>query len=412
LIRTVFYKICIIFLIATALYACRTEPPAVLSVTTPRLILLYVTCTLNKDYLSPYNDKIVFTPHIDRFSREAAVFSNHQVESGLSGTSFASIYTGVQADQHGVFSHPQRLDTDLYMIFESFADAGYDTFHWAKHPMVAKPKLNYSQGVDTDNIIKKILTKNDKRFRAVLERIQTDKNYRALVVASFTVTHGPYKPDHLQNFRDKYPKEAEGITPKEVEKYYRIFEKNYFHLQTNFTETVKKLKLTEKDITRLAAVVDIIYKSRVNFLDSHFGGIVNVIKKYDIKDESLVVFTADHGETLYQEERPFKWTHGPDLAPEVINVPFIIRGQHDIIPARKIDDVTRSIDIYPSLAGLSSIQLPDKYEIQGIDLSQAMCGNEGFPKIRAYSHSTLRHGSFFESDLIDNIRASLRAGDN
>ncbi len=50
----------------------------------PRFVLLYATCTLNKDYLQPYNETRL-TPSLAAFSKESAVFTNHQTESGLSG---------------------------------------------------------------------------------------------------------------------------------------------------------------------------------------------------------------------------------------------------------------------------------------------------------------------------------------
>jgi len=98
--------------LAACLCACRAGSPE-----PPRLVVLYATCTVNKDYLSPYNEEVVFTPNFARFGRGAAVLTSHQTESGVSGTAFASIYAGVQADRHGVFKHPKELDNDLYLMF-------------------------------------------------------------------------------------------------------------------------------------------------------------------------------------------------------------------------------------------------------------------------------------------------------
>jgi len=400
-----FARICGFALLAACLYSCRADQPE-----PPRLVVLYATCTVNKDYLSPYNEEVVFTPNLADFGREAAVFLSHQTESGVSGTAFASIYSGVQADRHGVFKHPQKLDDDLYLIFEAFADAGYDTFYWAGHPM-SRPELNYSQDVDPENIVQGPLRGHDKRFHAVLDRLRSDEGYRALVVTSFSVTHGPWELDNIEEFRRQYPAENEAITQRRLKKYHRLFKENYVAFQTRFDETVERLELSEGEVTVLADVLDLVYKSRVHLLDTYFGGVRDVVDEYGFADDSLVVFTADHGETLDNDDRLFKWTHGPDLAPEVINVPLMIKGHQDLIPARQIDDVTRSIDVYPSLAGMSAIQLPPEAGIQGIDLSRPLRGEEEFPAIRAYSHGTLRQWSFFDPDLIENIWASVRVGD-
>jgi len=95
LIRKGISHICIFILLAAGLCACRAR---LQEDDSPRLVILYVTCTVNNNYLSPYNNEVTFTPNLERFSREAAVFLSHQTESGISGTSFASIFSGTQAD--------------------------------------------------------------------------------------------------------------------------------------------------------------------------------------------------------------------------------------------------------------------------------------------------------------------------
>jgi len=307
--------------------------------------------------------------------------------------------------------HPQKLSDDLYLIFEAFGDAGYETFYWARHAM-ASQRLHYNQGVDHKNTITdKNLTGRDKRFQAVLEKIRDDKNYRALVVTSFTVTHGPYKFDHVKRFRDQYPDEDNAVTLQQIKEYYKIYKDNTLLFQNHFDQAVKCLGLTAQDITVLVSAVDLVYKSRVNLLDFYFGGVLNALHRHNLEDESLVVFTADHGETLYQEDRSFKWIHGPELVPEVINVPLMIRGRKKLMPARTINEVTRSIDIYPTLAGLSSIRLPVDAGVQGIDLSQTLFGRERFPVLKAYSHGTIHPDEVFDPEHIEHISASVRDGD-
>jgi hypothetical protein len=64
-------RLCAIAMLAAFGVACEAAPP-------PRLIVLYATCTVNKDFLAPYGDGVEFTPNLGRFADEAAVFSNHR----------------------------------------------------------------------------------------------------------------------------------------------------------------------------------------------------------------------------------------------------------------------------------------------------------------------------------------------
>ncbi len=376
---------------------------------TPRLVLLYATCSLNRQYLSAHNDAVFFTPNLGRFAQEAAVFRAHATETGLSGTDFASIFAGVQADRHGVFKHPQELDDGLYLIFEAFRRAGFDTFYWGGHPMAAA-KLRYAQGVPSRNAFARPLTAGDEDFRVVLSRLRRDRSYRALVVTAFTVTHSPYRLDDARALKRDYPRETADVTDEDLVRYHRLYKNNSVPFQTRFDDTVKNLELSKRDISKLAAVVELAYEGGVHRLDGMFGAVWNLLREYRVDSDAVIAFTADHGETLYREDRPFKWTHGPDLAPEVITVPLMIRWPGVVRP-RTVDGVTRSIDVYPTLAGLARVSIPEEAGIQGQNLAPALRDGKELPRLRGLSHGTLRQWSFFVPDLIENIWAAERVGD-
>ena len=84
----------------------------------PRLVIVYATCSLGTTFLSPYHPELPLTPALQRFAEQAIVFERHQTESGQSGTAFASIFSGRQADEHGVYFHPTRLPEELLMLTE------------------------------------------------------------------------------------------------------------------------------------------------------------------------------------------------------------------------------------------------------------------------------------------------------
>ena len=117
----------------------------------PRLVVLYATCTLNKDFLSPYEPAIPYTPNLSRFASEGIVLQRHVTEDGQSGIAFASLYAGVQADRHGVYFHPRELPASLELVTEAFANGGYETFYWSGQPMAAA-ELGYAQGVPPANV--------------------------------------------------------------------------------------------------------------------------------------------------------------------------------------------------------------------------------------------------------------------
>jgi len=357
----------------------------------PRLIILYATCTVNKNYLSPYNSEIAFTPHLDAFARKSVVFDRHQTEAGQSGIAYASIFTGKQADQHGVYYHPTRLDDNLYLISEAFSDAGYETFFWSGHGMAASD-LNYGQGVREKNVSLNMLSADDEQFQKILERLKQDPDYKAFVLTNFSVTHSHYAFDQtaLPTFLEKYPDELGDLPQDQFENYGRLFLTNVFPLSLDFPKVVEANQLNQADVAKLSHTIDVMYRACVHRLDKLFGAVVSEVEDRNLTDDSLIVFTADHGELLYRENALFPWTHGFQLAPEVLNVPLMLCG--DELKPGRFEGVTRSIDVFPTLAGLCNFEVDHDQGIAGVDLTSRLRSETaaGHDDLLAYSHTSIR----------------------
>jgi arylsulfatase A-like enzyme len=363
----------------------------------PRLVVLYATCSLNRDFLSPYDPAVSYTPALERFGRDAVVFERHQTESGQSGTAFASLLSATQAAVHGVFEHPSRLSDDLYLLTEAFGDAGFDVHTWLAHPM-ASAALNYAQGVSPDHVHLNRLDAADDAFLAVLDRLHREPGYRALVVTNFTVTHGPYRDwGLLDEFCRGYPSECVALGDRnDFERHAARYTRHHIALSFDFEATAERLGLDRADLARLDDVTDLLYKLGVHHLDRLFGAVVDAIDVRGLADESLIAFTSDHGEVHVRENVVFRRTHGFQLTPEVLNVALLVRGPG--LQPRRYAGVTRSVDVFPSLAGLAGVSLA-KLEASGTDLSPALRGEEPEPSLLAFSHTALfpkrwwaRHG--------------------
>ena len=359
----------------------------------PRLVVLYVACTLNTRYLEPYNAAVDFTPNLAALARQSVVFDRHMTESAQSGIAFASLFSGAQALRHGAFWHPVRLAPNLYEISSAFADAGYDTFYWSGHPMTL-PQYGYARGVrvtyprsmsDLD-----AYTANDADFAAILDHLRADPNYRAFVQVALTITHSPYHHNvargDVARFMEEYPARAEGITAADVDRFIQMYGLNVFGLQWDTQHTIESLGLSPAEARQLSRVIELYYETSVNQLDAHFGKFVASIHDHGLLNESVIAFTSDHGEVLQQDNAIFHWTHGFQLAPEELEVPWLLLAPGRLRPHRYLR-VTRSIDVYPTLAGLSGVKLPPGAPIDGIDLSPAARREVPEPGLRAFFHT-------------------------
>lgn len=363
----------------------------------PRLVVLYGICSLNKDFLAPYDPAIPFTPNFNAFAKDAVVFDRHMTEAGQSGISFASLFSGIHAYSHGAYRHPIRIGDHLYQITEAFGDAGYDTHFWSGQRM-GSVELNYGQGVPPANAYQvgpgdlDTYTANDERFAAILQRLKDDPDYKAFVLINLTMSHSPYhsyaKPAVIEQFCRRFPNEIGDVTPEMYDKYIRIYDELRLPLQWSFESTKEKLGLDDQGVKELAATLLLAYKACIWQLDGLVGKWLHSIEQAGLLPESMISITSDHGEVLYRENADFKWTHGLQLVPEDINVAWMLRSpMHGLVPHR-YEGVTRSIDVYPTMAGLCGIRLPKDAPIEGLDLSAAVLGKEPEPDLIAFSHTT------------------------
>jgi len=103
----------------------------------------------------------------------------------------------------------------------------------------------------------------------------------------------------------------------------------------------------------------------VKLLDDSIGRILNVLKDNAIEDNTIVVFTSDHGSTMSEHNsdgkgQPYKTSAG---------VPFMIQWPEKIPTGKLIETAYSSIDFAPTLLNLLGANT-EKLELPGIDASQ------------------------------------------
>ncbi|MDH3202271.1 MAG: sulfatase-like hydrolase/transferase [Myxococcales bacterium] len=357
--------------------ACSKPPPP------PRMVMLNVYCTLGKDMLQPYDSSVEYTPNLKRFAEQGVVFERHVTETGQSGVAFASILSGEHAMRHLVYSHPTRLTDAIQTLPEAFAEAGYDTYFWERQGM-GSIALNYDQGIpENQAFARRALVESDPTFQAILKRLKDDPTYKVFIISFYSLTHSLYSRGSLDGFCQEYPGQCQGIDPENAALVYD----DPRRLTYNFPSAVEKYDLKGERLEELVGAVELIYKSRVSYTDEVFGGIVQALDQQGLAEESLIAFTADHGETLYRENSLFKWSHSFDFDPDVMNVPFIGRGP-GIVP-RRHTGASSSADVFPTLAALAGVPIKEGQATFGSDLTMSSTGCTGPPQKIVFSHTGL-----------------------
>jgi arylsulfatase A-like enzyme len=92
------------------------------------------------------------------------------------------------------------------------------------------------------------------------------------------------------------------------------------------------------------------YAARVRRVDACFGGFVEFLRRERFYDDSIIIVTADHGDSLGEGLR---WGHGFTAFPEVLRIPLVVHlpdrlASFTTDPAR----VSFTLDITPTLYAL------------------------------------------------------------
>ena len=128
-----------------------------------------------------------------------------------------------------------------------------------------------------------------------------------------------------------------------------------------------------------------LYGDCIEEIDEGVGSILAVLEELEIDDETLVIFTSDNGpwlEARHQARGPryqggradplrgakmMTWEGG-------VRVPCVMRWPGTIPEGRTSDEITSTIDLLPTLAGLVSAQLADDRTIDGVNLAGFLTG--------------------------------------
>ncbi|MFO8056984.1 MAG: sulfatase [bacterium] len=114
-----------------------------------------------------------------------------------------------------------------------------------------------------------------------------------------------------------------------------------------------------------------IYYGMTASLDWNLGRILSALDEQGLSDNTLVVFSSDHGEMFGAHGRRAKNIFYEEAA----RVPFLMRFPGRIPAGREVDACLGTVDIMPTLLGLLGLPIPG--EVEGTDLSSVAQGENG-----------------------------------
>ena len=363
-------------------------------------IILIVADTLRADYLPVYSTKApAKTPAIDAFARDAVVFKNSFSQAPWTRPSFGTLFTGRYPGLHGATGKASVMSPDEITLAEVLQSAGYYTQGFPNNRNLL-PMYGLDQGfVGYDFLAPHLYfgaSFSVERFALyeVLRRVRVALQRPRIDIAHF------YRP-------------APGVNAA-VEAWFdsRAFPaETPFFLYTHYMDPHDPYMTADQpgigyssmrlgnnpDPDLYRKPITYAYIDEIERLDAALGEFFADLKRRKLYDDSLIVFTSDHGEELYDHRG---WSHGPTLYDEVTHVPIIIkfpRGQH---AGAVNQDLARHIDLAPTMLRQAGITPPEA--MNGIPLEDGA---------GTFLNGGTRE-SFAETDFTKVVATSVRTRDH
>nr|MDO8113388.1 sulfatase-like hydrolase/transferase [Candidatus Sigynarchaeota archaeon] len=111
------------------------------------------------------------------------------------------------------------------------------------------------------------------------------------------------------------------------------------------------------------------YFGMVSLIDKYIGEIVQNLERLGLAENTIVIFTTDHGDFFGQHGLV---TKGPFHYEDLVRIPFIVRCP-ELIPANHSSDALQSlVDLPQTMLGLLGLPVPER--MTGVDQSQVWLG--------------------------------------
>jgi arylsulfatase A-like enzyme/Tfp pilus assembly protein PilF len=310
-------------------------------------VLVVTIDTLRADRVGCYGFRLAHTPRIDRLAHEGVRVTNAIASAPITAPSHASILTGLYPPAHGVRDNGAfRLADDVVTLPERLHARGWATQAFVS-AAVLDHRYNLAQGFDAYD--DRLWSEDDPLLFMIRER------------------PGARTADRALEWIRKRPRGRP------------------FFLWVHLFDPHQPYQAPPAQ----QALAPTPYDAEVAAADAHVGRILDGLARAGVLDDTLVVVTADHGESLGEHgER----THGVFVYESTVHVPLVLRWPRVLPRGRVYRGPVRSIDIAPTI--LSALGVRIDPPVQGVDLLAALAGRAEPPALTQYSESLLSEVGF------------------
>lgn len=372
-------------------------------------ILLISTDQQRFSALGAYHNPEIHTPNMDALADGGVLFENCYSQSPVCAPSRATLMTGRYVHSHGLWANGVALPDHERMFTRDLTDAGYDCglvgklhlaacqsgrterrhddgfriFRWAHDPYpgssenayhrwlrAAHPRL-YDAAIDPANPITFDAMPTEGHYSRWIgnETIEfltagRERDRPFCFIANFFDPHHGFgaPPEYLDRYDPEslsrpVTTEAELATKPEI--YTEASLRSYGGHAKGYTE------YSADELQQVKAA----YYAMVTLVDDEVGRILGALDDEGLTENTVVIFTSDHGEMLGDHQLMLK---GPMMYEEAVHVPLIIRWPERLPAGERRPDLVGWVDLAPTILEIAGLEVRRGH--QGASLLGSLTG--------------------------------------
>jgi len=410
----------------------------------PNVLILF-SDQHNKKVMGFEGHRDVITPNLDKLAKEAVVFDRAYCTTGICAPSRSSLMSGLYSRTLGLLSNGEKSEVmnEVVSLATVFKQNNYNTYAFGKrhtsqavdagwdvqrsHLCNETPGNSYTEWVEKlgygkefaqdwssefgkgspcSSFAKEKLPTADlgTRISALPENMTMEAFTSQLTVqmindqaksdkpffcwATFYRPHQPYTPQ--KKYMDMYDVSSWGngrINGSSIRKPASLYEpkENIPPMMQSIRDGGNKVWNVDKAYQDEQMWRNYIgaYYALVTEVDHQVGEILNALDETGQANETVVIYTSDHGDFVGNHGMVEKAAAGQNVYEDILNIPLIIRYPGNKKNGKHVGELVSLVDIYPTLVELLGLKMPKlKHPLQGESLVQTLLS--GKPIKRSY----------------------------
>ncbi|MBD0401740.1 sulfatase [Flammeovirga sp. EKP202] len=329
----------------------------------PNVIIIY-TDQQRYNTIQALGNQFIKTPNLNKLMQDGIAFKNSFVTAPVCTSSRSSLHSGMYVSSHKTYSNHHgggRPQTNLPLELKK---NGYQTAVIGKnHSFLNKQDIDVfihtprfkSKPEDKRSAIKAMPweVEEDPMFKLTDSAINLlkENDDPQFIWLSYLYPHSPFMlPEPYFSMYDTIdiPKpvvEANGL--KEANKPFRqqIHQKNNDLLLPYDLKTTMRMKRN--------------YYGMISMIDAEIGRLISFLKKENLYDNTIIIFTSDHGD--YMGDHGL-YTKSPAMYDCLVRVPLIITYPQKVGGNIISSELISNIDLMPTILDFVDIDIPSQVE--------------------------------------------------